>query len=82
MISVQRGRGGWRIDSSWLARAAVMMFMTIALAAAGCASKKSQQAAGAQGANGAGGVGEQGINGNNKSSLSRFQQGTLGAGQN
>ncbi|MBF6569223.1 MAG: peptidoglycan-associated lipoprotein Pal [Candidatus Binataceae bacterium] len=74
MILAQRGRGGWENNSGRLCRAAALLFVTVALATAGCSSNKSQQP-GANGANPNGGIGSEGIGGNGGGSLNKFKNG-------
>jgi peptidoglycan-associated lipoprotein len=81
MILAQRGRGGWENNSGRLCRAVALLFVTVALAAAGCSSNKSQQP-GANGTNGAGGLNSNDLGANGNSSLKQFGNGQLGNGEN
>jgi peptidoglycan-associated lipoprotein len=76
MTRVQRGRGGWLISSRRMLDAGIVALCCVMLALAGCSSKKAS----AVNAPGPGSpLGEQN---QNPSSLSQFQNGTLGGGAN
>ena len=76
MIRTQRGRDGLMVEGRWLRRGGVTTILIVAIAIAGCSSKKP----GAEGANGAaganGGIGQEGVGG---SSLQQLQKGSLGS---
>jgi peptidoglycan-associated lipoprotein len=76
MIRTHRGRGGLRAEENSRRRTVAIAFIVVALALAGCSSKKNN-GAGAGGAGGpGGGVGQEGLGG---SSLQQLQKGTLGS---
>ena len=79
MIRVHRGRGGSVINPGGLMRASAIAMVIVALAFAGCSSKKKPgEGANAPG-NGQGGIGENGVGGTNGNSLARFQKGQTGS---
>lgn len=73
MTRVQRGRGGWETRTAAAMRITVLAMACVALAIAGCSSKKNQVNPNENPAN----VGNQGNLG--ESSLQGLQNGTLGA---
>lgn len=76
MTQVRLGRGGWVNSIGGLARIGAVAMLCGMLGAVGCSSKKPTT--GAEGAaGGPSGLGEEGLG---KSSLERFQKGTLGSG--
>ena len=74
MIPVQRGRGGWVISSSTIARAVVVVSLG-AMLVMGCSSKKPS---GINDANGANGIGTTGVGGTDTKG---FDSGSLGTGE-
>jgi peptidoglycan-associated lipoprotein len=72
MIPVQRGRGGWVISGSTIARAVVVVSLG-AMLVMGCSSKKKPN--GINDANGANGIGTNGVGGSNTPG---FDTGSLG----
>ena len=77
MIRTQRGRDGLRAEAKWLRRGGVTTILIVAIAIAGCSSKKPEAGSGANGSAGAnGGIGQEGVGG---SSLQQLQKGSLGS---
>jgi len=76
MIRIPHGRGGSVVEAGGWRATVVAMFAIVALAGAGCSSKKPEGAGGA--GEGQPGLGQQGLSGSD--SLSQLQKGTLGAG--
>ena|SRR5215469_6632461 len=76
MTRVQRGRGGWVSSSRGMVGARVAVMLCAILAIAGCSSKK------AAAVNAPGPGSPLGENNQNGSSLSQFQNGSLGSGAN
>ncbi|HJU10135.1 MAG TPA: peptidoglycan-associated lipoprotein Pal [Candidatus Binataceae bacterium] len=81
MLRIHRGHGGWAVESRAIAWRIEFATLVLALALAGCSSKQPPAAgAGAPGSN-AGGLGQEGVGGAGGSSLSQFQKGKLGSGE-
>src|ERR1700730_8815365 len=81
MIPVQHGRGGWADRPHRLPSAAAVAMLLVTLAFLGCYSKKNQPGAGGPGGLGsAGGMGDSGIGPGGGGSLTKFQKGTMGGG--
>jgi len=81
MLRTHHGPGGSVVDLSKIARRIGLAAAILALAVAGCSSKKSPGAGeGGPGSNPAG-LGQEGMGGAGGSSLSRFQKGQLGSGE-
>ena len=74
MIHVQRGRGGWVINSSTIARAVAVVSLG-AMLAMGCSSKKTT---GVNDGTGTTGIGDQGVGGTGNKG---FDTGSLGSGE-
>jgi peptidoglycan-associated lipoprotein len=81
MLRTHHGRGGWAAEVRTVALRMGMTAVILAIALAGCSSKKPPAAGeGTAGAN-AGGLGQEGMGGTGGSSLSEFQKGKLGSGE-
>lgn len=81
MLQTHHGRGGLAGDLSTMAAKIGLTVAVLALALAGCSSKNPT--ATGQGGSGAnpGGLGQEGMGGAGGSSLSQFQKGKLGSGE-
>jgi peptidoglycan-associated lipoprotein len=81
MLRIHHGHGGWAVESHAMAWRIEFAAVILALALAGCSSKQPPSAGvGGPGSN-AGGVGQEGVGGAGGSSLSQFQKGKLGSGE-
>jgi peptidoglycan-associated lipoprotein len=80
MLRTHHGRGGWAADLSATARKIGLTAAVFTLALAGCSSKNPQTPGPGAGSNPAE-LGQQGVGGAGGSSLSQFQKGKLGAGE-
>ncbi len=81
MLRIHRGHGGSTVELSKIARKIGLAAAILAIALAGCSSKKPAGAGeGALGSN-PGGLGQEGMGGAGGSSLSQFQKGRLGSGE-
>jgi peptidoglycan-associated lipoprotein len=81
MIPVQHGRGGRADRPHRLTNAAAVAMLVVVLAFLGCSSKKNQAGAGGPGGlGGPGGMGDSGIPPGGGGTLSKYQKGTLGNG--
>jgi peptidoglycan-associated lipoprotein len=81
MLRTHHGRGGLAADSKPLTRKLAMAAAVLAVTLAGCSSKNASNAGqGGLGSNPAG-LGQEGMSGAGGSSLSQFQKGKLGTGE-
>jgi peptidoglycan-associated lipoprotein len=81
MLRTHRGHGGLAVESSKIMWKIGLSIAILAIALAGCSSKKPPSAGeGTLGSN-AGGLGQEGVGGAGGSSLSQFQKGQLGSGE-
>jgi peptidoglycan-associated lipoprotein len=81
MLRTHHGRGGLAADSKPFMRKIAMTAALLAVTLAGCSSKNASSAGqGGQGPNPAG-LGQEGMSGAGGSSLSQFQKGKLGTGE-
>jgi peptidoglycan-associated lipoprotein len=80
MLRTRHGRSGWGGDVSTIGRRVGLAAVILALALAGCSSKKPP-AQGEGMTSNPGGLGQEGMGGAGGSSLSQFQKGQLGSGE-
>ena len=80
MRQIHHGHGGSVVELGTIARWIIMAASILALALAGCSSKKPAAGEGGLGSNPAG-LGQEGVGGAGGSSLSQFQKGRLGSGE-
>lgn len=80
MLRTRHGHGGSAVDLKSIARWIGLAVAVFALALAGCSSKNTTTGPGGPGSN-PGGLGQEGMGGTGGSSLSQFQKGKLGTGE-
>ena len=80
MLRTHHGHGGSAVDLKSIARRIGLAVAVFALALAGCSSKNTTTGPGGPGSN-PGGLGQEGMGGTGGSSLSQFQKGKLGSGE-
>jgi peptidoglycan-associated lipoprotein len=80
MLRTHHGHGGLAVDRRSIARRIGLVAGVLALALAGCSSKNTTTGTGGPGSN-PGGLGQEGMGGAGGSSLSQFQKGKLGSGE-
>lgn len=81
MLRTQRGHGGLAVESGKIAWKIGLAATILAIAFAGCSSQKAPSTTESAPAPNTGELGQQGLGGTGASSLSQFQKGQLGSGE-
>lgn len=81
MLRTQRGHGGLVVESGKIVRKIGLAAMFLAIALAGCSSQKAPSTVESAPASNTGELGQQGVGSAGGSSLSQFQKGQLGSGE-